>query len=79
MKYIVAFILTLLILTTLTYFVLLTWDINLFHAEYLGKAYATFGLLVAGSLLLTLVIALFFGGRRNKYDKSATGVAQRKL
>lgn len=79
MKYVIAFLVTLLILTTLTYFVLLTWDIQLFSAQYLTKAYITFGLLAVGSFLLTAVIALFFGGNRNKYDKTAPGVAQRKL
>lgn len=79
MKYVTAFIIILLILTTLTYFVLLTWDIQLFNAQYLTKAYTTFGLLAVGSFLLTAVIALFFGGNRNKYDKNAPGVAQRKL
>ncbi len=79
MKYVVAFIIVLLILTTLTYFVLLTWNIEMFSAQYLTKAYTTFGLLIAGSLLLTAVIAVFFGGNRNKYDRTAPGVAQRKL
>lgn len=79
MKYVVAFIIVLLILTTLTYFVLLTWNIEMFSAQYLTKAYTTFGLLAAGSLLLTAVIAVFFGGNRNKYDRTAPGVAQRKL
>ena len=79
MKYVVAFIIVLLILTTLTYFVLLTWNIEMFSAQYLTKAYTTFGLLIAGSLLLTAVIAVFFGGNRNKYDSTAPGVAQRKL
>ena len=79
MKYVVAFLSTLLILTTLTYFVLLTWDIQFFSAQYLTKTYTTFGLLAVGSFLLTAVIALFFGGNRDKYDKNAPGVAQRKL
>jgi len=79
MKYVVAFLITLLILTTLTYFVLLTWDIQLFNAQYLTKAYTTFGLLAVGSFLLTVVIALFFGGNRNKYDKNAPGVAQKRI
>ena len=79
MKYVVAFIIVLLILTTLPYFVLLTWNIEMFSAQYLTKAYTTFGLLTAGSLLLTAVIAVFFGGNRNKYDRTAPGVAQRKL
>ncbi len=79
MKYVVAFIIVLLILTTLTYFVLLTWNIEMFSAQYLTKAYTTFGLLIAGSLLLTAVIAVFFGGNRTKYDRTAPGVAQRKL
>ena len=79
MKYVVAFIIVLLILTTLTYFVLLTWNIEMFSAQYLTKAYTTFGLLTASSLLLTAVIAVFFGGNRTKYDRTAPGVAQRKL
>lgn len=79
MKYVIAFVVTLLILTTLTYFVLLTWDIQLFSAQYLTKAYTTFGLLAVGAALLTAVIAFFFGGNRSKYDKNAPGVAQRKL
>lgn len=79
MKYIVAFLLTLLILATLTYFVLLTWDIRLFDPQYLTKTYTTFGLLAVGSLLLTLIIALFFGGNRDRYNKNAPGVAQKKL
>lgn len=79
MKYVVAFITVLLILSTLTYFVLLTWDIHLFSAQYLTKSYITFALLAAGSLLLTLVIALFFGGSRNQYDRNSPGVAQKKL
>lgn len=79
MKHVLAFLITLLILTTLTYFVLLTWDIQLFSAQYLTKAYTTFGLLAVGSFLLTAVIALFFGGNRSQYDKNATGVAQKKI
>jgi len=79
MKYVIAFVVTLLILTTLTYFVLLTWDIQLFSAEYLTKTYTTFGLLAVGAALLTAVIAFFFGSNRNKYNKNAPGVAQRKL
>lgn len=79
MKYVFAFAVILLILCTLTYFVLLTWEIQLFSSEYLTKTYTTFGLLTAGSLVLTVVIALFFGGSRNRYNRSTPGVAQRKL
>jgi len=79
MKYVVAFIVTLLILVTLTYFVLQTWDIQLFEAQYLTKTYTTIGLLAVGACLLTAIIALFFGGNRNKYDKNAPGVAQKRL
>lgn len=79
MKYVIAFILTLLVLVTLAYFVLQIWGISMFNAQYLTKTYTTLGVLSIGSIILILIIAFFFGGNRNKYDKTSSGVAQRKL
>lgn len=79
MKYVIAFILTLLVLVTLAYFVLQIWDISLFNPQYLTKTYTTIGVLGVGAVVLTLIIAFFFGGNRSQYNKSATGVAQKKL
>lgn len=78
MKYVIAFILTLLVLVTLAYFVLQIWDISLFNSQYLTKTYTTLGILSIGSVILILIISFFFGGNRNEYDKTTEGIAQKK-
>lgn len=79
MKYVIAFVLTLLVLVTLAYFVLQIWDIHMFDAQYLTKTYTTVGILSVGAVILILIIAFFFGGNRSKYDRNSQGVAQKKL
>ncbi len=78
MKYIIGFLVTLLLLVTLTYFVLQTWDIELFDGAYLAKTWITFAFLGVGALLLVVVVSFFFRNPAARYEKGGAGVAQKK-
>ena len=79
MKYVLGGIISLLLLSTLAFYILGMWGVELpITSADLGKAWIT-GLIVLGAILVfTVILPFFFGGRSNRYDKSSGSIAQRK-
>ena len=78
MKYILGTIVTFIILSIATYFVLLIWDINLISQENFNKSLITLGVIFLLAIVLNIVTPFFFKNHSGGYDKDAGNVAQAK-
>ena len=78
MKYALGILVTFLVFTVATYFVLQVWDIDLISPKKFKKSMLTLGIIALLSVLLTITIPFFFKNQSAGYDQNSGNVAQSK-
>lgn len=78
MKYIVGFIVVVLVLITTCYIALGFWGITLFDSQNLENSYKTLGLLFVVALVLVMAFAYFFKPVHKGYDTQKGNIAHPK-
>lgn len=78
MKYVLGFIVCVLVLISALYIVLGFWDITLFDGQDMINIYKTLGVVTVVSVLLVLIVSFFFKRTHKGYDTTKGSIAHPK-
>lgn len=78
MKYVIGFIVCMLLIISSLYVVLGFWGIALFDEQYLTNTYKTLGVVAIVSVLVVLIVSFFFKNGHKGYDTTKGNIAHPK-
>ncbi|MDM1529394.1 hypothetical protein [Myroides odoratimimus] len=78
MKYVIGFIVCILVLITALYVILGFWGIEMFDSEHLVNTYKTIGIVIVVALFLIMTVSFFFKRDHKGYDTTKGNIAHPK-